>query len=155
MGESVKLLIVCSGNICRSPMAEAMARREAADRGFGVEVRSGSTLMFEGDPAHPHAVAAMAEWGTDISGHRTAPLTVEMIRWADYILVMEDYHIRHIRARVPDIGREPVILARFVGKTEIDDPIQNPTLRAFRSCRDELKRCIEAFFEATLGSPLD
>ncbi len=144
MENPLRLLVVCSGNICRSPMAEAIARDLAARLQVAVEIRSASTLGFQNEPAHEHSIRAMAEGGIDIANHRTTPLSVELIKWADHILVMEDYHVRHIRARVPHT--EVILLGRYVGKEEIVDPIGG-TLKQFRACRDELKMCVERFFE--------
>lgn len=84
-------LFVCTGNTCRSPMAAACLKKYLADSGSADRVMSAG-LAADGSPATENAVAVMAEWGMDVSSHRSAPLTVEMCDWADRILVMTPMH---------------------------------------------------------------
>ena len=90
-----RILFVCSGNTCRSPLAERLARREAEERGLDdVEVRSAGTFAGRGAPASRGAVLAARRQGLDLSGHRSTPLGPELVEWADLVLAMTNAHLR-------------------------------------------------------------
>ncbi|MDB4948762.1 MAG: hypothetical protein JWM27_1411 [Gemmatimonadetes bacterium] len=88
------LLFVCTGNTCRSPMAEGIARRELAERGWThVRVASAGLAAHDGDPASPEAVIVGARTGVDLSGHRSRSMDAETVEWADLILAMGVSHL--------------------------------------------------------------
>ena len=88
-----EILFVCTGNTCRSPMAEGITNALAARTGLTVIARSAGIAAFEGCAATEEAETAAAEHGADISGHRSRRLTAEMCRSADRIVVIEDGRI--------------------------------------------------------------
>ena len=93
----MKVLFVCAGNICRSPFAEGLARRLAAERGLDVEFASAGEIALDGDRCPGDAVAAAEEHGVDLSSHRARRLTAE--DKADKVVPLFD---------VPDpLGRGP------------------------------------------------
>ena len=102
------ILVVCSGNICRSPVAEGLLRR-GVQRRFGVEapdVSSAGTIGLEGSPATPESVQAALERGVDISAHRARRLTDPMVQRADLVVCMAAEHREAIGTRLPsDIDR--------------------------------------------------
>ena len=92
-GTTYNILFVCTGNTCRSPMAEAVARAELARRGWHhVRVASAGTNADPGATAAAPAVAVAARRGIDLERHASAPLDPERIDWADLILVMSPSH---------------------------------------------------------------
>ena len=91
--ESFHLLFVCSGNTCRSPLAQALAERELAVLGWRVEVRSAGIGAIPGEPASAGSVRAAARHGLDLDAHLSRPVDDELIRWADLILVMSASHL--------------------------------------------------------------
>jgi len=93
-----RILVVCVGNICRSPMAEALLRAQApAD----VHISSAGIGALVGEAADPAAQALMAGRGIDITGHRARQLTPDMAGDADLILVMEQGHLQAVHAVAP------------------------------------------------------
>lgn len=99
--ESFRLLFVCTGNTCRSPLAEAIARRELEALGWvRVEIRSAGASAFHGMPASEGALRTAERHGLDLSAHRTSALTPELVGWADLILVMGPAHL----VRVLELG---------------------------------------------------
>jgi protein-tyrosine-phosphatase len=97
----MRLLFVCSGNTCRSAMAEVIARSELAARGAsGVELESAGTHAAEGDGAMPEAIAVAQRRGLDLEGHATKPLTASLVESADHVLVMKPEHGERVRELV-------------------------------------------------------
>src|SRR5262245_63475713 len=93
-----RVLVVCTGNTCRSPIAAALLRRELAASGrHDVSVESAGTGAWEGAPASEGAYLVMLEREIDISGHRARPLTPEMVQQADLILTMGRLQLGKVR----------------------------------------------------------
>ena len=91
--EPFRVLFVCTGNTCRSPLAERLARRELDSLGWdGVEVASAGAAAGEGSPASEGARAAARRHGLDLSDHASRPLTPELIEASDLVLVMSPSH---------------------------------------------------------------
>jgi protein-tyrosine-phosphatase len=99
--EAFRLLFVCTGNTCRSPLAEALARAEARTRGWThVEVSSAGVSTVAGLEISEGSLRVAERHGLDVSEHRSRPLTPELAEWADLILVMSDSHL----VRVSELG---------------------------------------------------
>ncbi len=90
---ATRILFVCTGNICRSPMAEYMTRAITGERGLDVLVRSAG-LAGEGQPSPGYALDVMEARGIDISGHRSRRLSAMMVRSADLVVGMAGNHVR-------------------------------------------------------------
>lgn len=141
-----RLMFVCTANICRSPMAEALARASADQRGMPVQVRSGGVLGLLGKPAAVNAVRAMREVGLDITGHKSAGITDEDAAWADGFAVMELRHQRVLLDRFPELDGRIVQLGPFGGRAEVPDPVGGWMWR-FRRSRALLTRCVDGFLD--------
>ena len=111
-----QVLMVCTGNICRSPMAEALWRAAGAG-----EVASAGISALVGEPADAHAQAILAARGLDLSGHRAQQLTPELLAQAELVLVMEEAQQKLIERHVPTARGKVHRLGRF-GDFEIPDP---------------------------------
>ncbi len=135
----VKILFVCSGNTCRSAMAEGLARRWALQHNYlNWEFASAGTLNIEGAPASENAVIACDEVGVDISAHRSQGLTVELLEAYDYIFGMGNAHVNIGRKLAPAASGKIFLLGAFglgASEEEIPDPV-GMELVFFREVRD-------------------
>ncbi len=138
-------MFVCTANICRSPMAEGIARAEADRTGLPVEVRSGGVLGLQARAAAPNAIKACKEVGIDISSHSSSGITAADVAWVDAVLVMEIRHQQELHRRFPELEGRVVLLGTFGGRPEIDDPIGSWMWR-FRRTRKVISHCIERFY---------
>jgi protein-tyrosine-phosphatase len=98
----VNVIFVCTGNTCRSPLAEALARRAAQQRGLDVAFASAGTGAALGAPANDGAILVGLERGVDLSRHRSRPLLPAAVSDDTVVLVMASGHIAGVRAIVPN-----------------------------------------------------
>ena len=98
------VLFVCTGNTCRSPLAEAFTRRGARLRGLELTVASAGTFAVEGTPATGHALRAAARRGVDLSRHRSRFLSAEILSGVDLVVGMSPSHVQaHPKGYVHEI----------------------------------------------------
>lgn len=140
-----KIIFVCTGNTCRSPMAERLLiKMYREDKSFEgeLEVVSAGISALPGQGPNPKAVSVLKEEGIDLTDHVTTNLNREIIDSADLILTMTSAHKERIKAMVPEGGLENKLytLKEFAGKAESDilDPFGQP-LEVYKKTRDEIK----------------
>ena len=150
MARARRLLMVCTANICRSPMAEGWARHVSDRSGTPALVRSGGVMGLIDRPADPLAIKVMAELGVDIGGHRSRGVSEDDLRWADHTLVMEMRHRTQLLERYPWAIDKVLLLGQFGGQHELADPVGGWRWR-FRKSRDAITRCVDGYF--TMAPP--
>lgn len=141
------ILAVCTGNVCRSPLAEYLLRKHLAPYPEWT-VSSAGVFAGNGQPASPESVEVLAEQGIDASAHRSRMLTRELLDGADYVLVMTQSHRHTILAQWPDVADKVHLITSFAvaGATqdEIADPIGQSTA-VYRRTRDQIEAAIADF----------
>ena len=132
------ILVTCVGNICRSPMAEALLQDRFAKRNLVVRVGSAGIGALVGRPAEPAAVELMKERGLDISAHRARQITLELVAAHELILVMEARHKKAVESMFPVARGRVQHLGRW-GGFDVPDP--------FRGKRADFERALQLIEE--------
>ena len=136
-----RVLMVCGGNTCRSPMAQALLAHLARRAGYsdrGIVAESAGVSALDGQSASSNAVTAMAEMGIDISGYRSRRLRPEMIDEADLVLAMEGHHLDAVLRMRPDAAGKARKLADF----DIADPFMM-SVDVYRRTRDQIAEALK------------
>ncbi|MFB0508739.1 MAG: low molecular weight protein arginine phosphatase [Thermodesulfobacteriota bacterium] len=152
-----RVLFVCLGNICRSPMAEGLMIERLRQEGtHAISVSSAGIFANPGNPPEPFAVQVAREAGVDISGHRARVLNIENLSWADIVLVMESGQRGFISMAFPQQSAKVDLLGDFNrsqgGGGEIVDPYGS-SVEVFRACFGEIKEAIHGLIQLLYDYP--
>jgi tRNA threonylcarbamoyl adenosine modification protein (Sua5/YciO/YrdC/YwlC family) len=147
------IVFVCTGNTCRSPMAEALMRQRIANRlkcsvdeleDRNVMIMSAGIAAMSGSRASHESVQVMQERGLDLNSHESQPLSERLVRFADLILTMTRGHRETIVAEWPDAAARTKLVCR--DNVDVSDPIGGPIDR-YRRCAEQIDAQLEAWID--------
>ena len=141
-----RVLFVCTGNICRSPMAEVLLKNMLpADMQSLIDVHSAGTHGLTGQTAARHAIQTMATKGFDLSYHRARQLDLHMVEQSDFIITMERYHAALIEQSGSPASKKVFLMSQFSKNPKLND-IPDPygeEIAEYEKCAHLLEDCIE------------
>jgi glycine hydroxymethyltransferase len=152
-----KVLFICTGNVCRSPMAEGLLRHLAGDE---VEVASAGLGAGRGQPPSAHAIDVLRGEGIDISDIRSQPVSADLLREADYIFTMTRDHLDMLLLLFPEMASKARLLrfddAAKGGRPDVTDPIGG-TRGTYEACKEDIKRAMPRVIKLITGqtSPMN
>lgn len=175
-----KVFFICTGNLCRSPMAEGLMRHLLEERGCSdVTVSSVGTWAYDGSPATPDALETVRKSGVDLAGHRSRSIAMDELLAADVIVAMTSVHVRELASLAPEVIDRIVLMkelpeidplpvpddadteqkvdALLRGERparrrslDVDDPMGLPA-SAYERCARELREGIDVLVETICG----
>jgi protein-tyrosine phosphatase len=152
-----RVLLICSGNVCRSPMAAGFARAMAAERmgcdpaeleTHGLVIESAGTATVEGTPASENARRVMAERGIDIEDHRSRPMTVDLLLGSDYIWVMAAEHLAAVRRLAPEVADRAALVDP--DGSSVSDPMGGD-MAVYEACARRIEQAVARRIEEITG----
>ena len=139
-----KILTVCTGNLCRSPMAEAWLRHRAGTQ--PLTVSSAGLAAVVGEPAEENAVVLLQQKGVDLSAHRARQLEASHVLAADLVLVMEKWQKAEVERLCPPARGRTYLLAHWQDGLEIKDP-HLASAAVFEAVFDKISVAVDAWLE--------
>jgi len=146
----MKVMFICTGNICRSAMAEYMLKRRAKVENKNIEVCSCGIYAENGDIPTYESMQVMKEYGIDISKHKATNIRNSNIKDMDVILCATNRHKDTVIYMYPELEEKVYTMKEYAGYDEYDLDISDPWgygLNVYRNCAKEIEQCVDKYIE--------
>ena len=146
----MKIMFICTGNICRSAMAHKMLEKRAKEENKDVEVYSCGIYAQNGDIPTYEALTVMKDYGIDLSNHRATNIRNSNIKDMDVILCATTAHKNNVIAMYPELKDRVYTMKEYAGYPQNDIDIKDPWgygIEVYRKCAKELEDCINKIME--------
>lgn len=152
-----RVLFLCTGNVCRSPMAEGFLRHMAKEAGVEIDVSSAGLGAMDNMPPSENSVVAMNEDGIDISGQRSQMLTPMLVEEFTHIFGLGEGHVETMHAYFPEAQEKTFVLREFIADEGLDRNVPDPIggdLDEYRLTRNLIKEAMPSILKfVTTGDP--
>ena len=136
------VLFICTGNTCRSPLAEAWFNKIAEAEALPYRASSAGLAAMNGAPASQHSQCAAAEMGASLEKFHSQMVTIEMLKNAELVICMTASHCRYITAAMPDLSEKVHALMEFSNGGDVSDPYGG-SLDEYRQCFADIRGAVE------------
>lgn len=148
----MKIVFVCTGNTCRSAMADGLAKKIVKEKQLNIEIYSAGIYAMKGEHASYNSVAIMKEYDVDIVTHTATPIEDINIKEMDLILCATRKHKMQIVSKYPELAEKTYTMKEYAGydKDGADVDIQDPwgyELNTYRICAAEISYCVDKIIE--------
>ncbi len=147
----MKILFVCTGNTCRSPMAEGILNQLAKEKGLDIRAESAGIFAMAGEGAAANAIEAMKRIDIDISSHQSSLVRESLVEEVDLVLTMSQGHKEKLISYLPHLKDRVYLLNEYA--FDIDKDLEDPygqSIEYYEKARDEIYRAIEEILDKKL-----
>lgn len=142
----MNILFVCTGNTCRSPMAEGLMKKQAELNSLDINCSSAGISVYPSSQISQNSVDAMKNYGMDISSHVPEQITYEHVASSDLVLTMTEAHSDILRRACPDVSYKIHSLASYTDTSDIPDPYGGD-INEYEYCAEKLNEAISKLCE--------
>lgn len=146
----MKIMFICTGNICRSAMAHKMLEKKAKEENKDIEVYSCGVFAEDGDVPTYEGIDVMKEYGIDLSKHRATNIRNSNIKDMDVILCATSSHKNNVISMYPELKEKVYTMKEYAGYDKKDIDIKDPWgygIATYRMCAAEIEDCIDKYIE--------